>query len=141
MIDYLLLSVLAITVQILVNNKYMGHFVMVLYYLSSAFMGQLGFEHHLYRYTATPGYTYSDMNGFGHFLGPVFWFDAYWAVFAVLLALLAHLYSVRGLAAEWAMALRDRARAISIAPTLDCRRRGRRLHARSADSFFTTPTS
>ncbi len=101
LIDYLLLSVLAIAVQILVNNKYMGHFVMVLYYLSSAFMGQLGFEHHLYRYTATPGYTYSDMNGFGHFLGPVFWFDAYWAVFAVLLALLAHLYSVRGLATEW----------------------------------------
>ena len=49
MIDYWLLCVLAITVQTLVNNKYMGHFVMVLYYLASAFMGQLGLEHHLYR--------------------------------------------------------------------------------------------
>ncbi len=98
--NYWLLCVLAITVQTLVNNKYMGHFVMVLYFLASAFMGQLGLEHHLYRYTSTPGYTYSDMNGFGHFLGPVFWFNAYWAAFAVLLALLAYLYWVRGLAVE-----------------------------------------
>ncbi len=101
LIDYLLLCALAITVHTLVDNKYMGHFVMVLYYLSNAFMGQLGLEHRLYRYGSTPGYTYSDMNRFGHFLGPVFWFDAYWAAFAVLLALLAHLFSVRGLATEW----------------------------------------
>lgn len=106
LIDYWLLCVLAITVQILVNNKYMGWFVMVLYYLSSIFMGQLGFEHHLYRYSSTPGYTYSDMNRFGHFLGPVFWFDAYWAAFAVLLAVIAHVFWVRGLAVEWPWRLR-----------------------------------
>ncbi len=101
LIGYWLLCVLAITVQTLVNNKYMGHFVMVLYYLASAFMGQVGFEHHLYHYNSDPGYTYSDMNHFGHFLGPVFWFDGYWAAFAILLALVAYLFLVRGLAIEW----------------------------------------
>ncbi len=101
LIDYLLLCVLAITVQTLVNNKYMGHFVMVLYYLSSIFMDQLGLEHHLYQYGEGPGHTYSDMNGYGHFLAPVFWFDAYWTAFAVLFALIAYLFWVRGLAVEW----------------------------------------
>jgi hypothetical protein len=101
LIDYCLLCVLAITVQTLVNNKYMGHFVMVLYYLANTFMGQLGLEHHLYNYGENPGYTYSDMNKFGHFLPPVFWFDGYWAAFAVLLALAAHLFQVRGLATGW----------------------------------------
>jgi ABC-2 type transport system permease protein len=101
LINYWLLCVLAITIQTLVNNKYMGWFVMVLYYVAGAFMGQLGLEHHLYRYTSTPGYTYSDMNGFGHFLGPVLWFTGYWTAFAVLLALIASLFWVRGLATEW----------------------------------------
>ncbi len=101
LIDYCLVCVLAITVQTLVNNKYMGHFVMVLYYLANTFMGQLGLEHNLYNYGENPGYTYSDMNKFGHFLAPVFWFDGYWAAFAVLLALAAHLFQVRGLATGW----------------------------------------
>ena len=101
LIDAWLLCALAITVHTLVNHKYMGHFVMVLYYLASVFMGQLGFEHHLYDYAGAPDSTYSDMNGFGPFLGPLLWFDAYWAAFAVLLGLLAYLFSVRGLAVEW----------------------------------------
>jgi hypothetical protein len=101
LIDYWLLCVLALTVQALVNNKYLGHFVMVLYYLASVFMGQLGLEHHLYDYAGSPEHTYSDMNRFGHFLAPIFWFNAYWAAFAVLLALGAYLFWVRGLAVEW----------------------------------------
>jgi len=101
LIGYWLLCVLAITVQTLVNNKYMGFFVMVVYYLWTAFMGQLGFEHHLYQYDSDPGFTYSDMNRFGHFLGPIFWFDGYWIAFAVLLSVLGYLFFVRGLATEW----------------------------------------
>jgi ABC-2 type transport system permease protein len=100
LIDYTLLAALAITVQTLVNNKYLGHGVMVLYYVASTFMGQFGLEHRLYNYGSHPGYTYSDMNGFGHQLRGVFWFDAYWTVLALLLLLLAYLMWVRGLAAN-----------------------------------------
>ena len=71
------MSILAITVQVIVNHKYLGHFVMVLYYIISAFASSFGFEHRLYRYASTPGYTYSDMNGFGHFIGPIVWFNRY----------------------------------------------------------------
>jgi hypothetical protein len=100
-IDYCLLAALAITVQAIVNNKYLGHFVMVLYYLAATFMGQFGLEHLLYRYPEHSRYTYSDMNGYGRDLGPVFWFDAYWGAFAVLLVLAARLFWVRGLATGW----------------------------------------
>ena len=94
---YALLCVLAITVQVVVNHKYLGHFVMVLFYLMTAFMGAFGFEHKLYRYGSTPGYTYSDMNGFGHFVDGIVWFDLYWAACAVLMAMLANLFWVRGM--------------------------------------------
>ena len=96
LVEYALLCVLAITVQTLTVNKYVGHFVMVLYYLAVAFMGQFGFEHNLYRYGNAPGYTYSDMNGYGHFLRGIAWFDFYWALWAVLLVLASNLFWVRG---------------------------------------------
>jgi hypothetical protein len=71
---------------------------MVLYYLSSIFLGQLGLEHNLFDYASDPGYTYSDINGFGHWLRGLFWFDAYWTVCALLLLLAAYLMWVSGLA-------------------------------------------
>ncbi len=100
-IDYWLLAALAIAVQAIVNNKYLGHFAMVLYYLAAAFIGQFGLEHPLYRYPWHPDYAYSDMNGFGGRLGPVFWFDGYWAALAVLLVLGARLFWPSGTESGW----------------------------------------
>jgi hypothetical protein len=97
LIDFSLLCVLVMLVHIVVNHKYLGHMVMVLYYLTTMFMGRFGLEHHLYDYGSHPGYTYSDMNGFGHFLGPIYWFNLYWAAWAVLLAIAGNLLWVRGL--------------------------------------------
>src|SRR5437762_10532633 len=70
---------------------------MVLYYVFTLFMGTLGLEHHLFRFADAPSVTYSDMNRYGHFLRPVFWFDAYWAACTLLVALAVHLFWVRGL--------------------------------------------
>jgi ABC-2 type transport system permease protein len=101
LIGYLLTCVLALTLQTLVNHKYLGHFVMVAYYLGSTFMGRLGFEQHIYNYGSGTSHIYSDMNGFGPFLGAEMTFNIYWACFAVLLALLAHVFWVQGLAIDW----------------------------------------
>ncbi len=104
----LLIVVLAVTVQSIVQHKYVGHLLMVLYYALSTFMSALGLEHHLYRYSDTPSFEYSDMNGFGEFWKPVLWFDAYWGCLAVLLAVAARLFWVRGvdqdLKSRWAHA-------------------------------------
>src|SRR5262249_5714630 len=96
LLRYALLCVLAMAVQAIANEKYLGHFIMVLYYLLNAFASRFGFEHHLYRFGTTPSRLYSDMNGFGHFLRGVLWFDAYWVAFALALAGLSTAFTVRG---------------------------------------------
>ncbi|MBC6612526.1 ABC transporter permease [Hymenobacter sp. BT507] len=103
LLDYWLLVVLAVVVQVVVNNKYLGHLVMVLYYLFVAFLaGQVGLEHNLLLYGSDPGVSYSALNGFGHFIGPYFWFKSYWAALAVVLAVGANLLWVRGTETTWA---------------------------------------
>ena len=103
---YLLAAVLAFTIQVLVNHKYVGHFGMVMYYLAATFMTNLGFEQHIYNYGSNPSHIYSDMNRYGAFLGPELLFDAYWACAGVILALLAYLFRQIGLASDWRSRLR-----------------------------------
>ncbi len=101
LIDYWLVCVLAMAVHSLVNQKYLGHFIMIVYFIVMSFSSLLGFEHNLYKYGITPPYVYSDMNGFGHFLLRVRAFQAYWASGALLLAVAAYLFWVRGTTAHW----------------------------------------
>jgi ABC-type transport system involved in multi-copper enzyme maturation permease subunit len=96
LVDLWQLCVLAVVVHVLVNHKYVGHFVMVLYLLASTFASAMGFEHGLYNYAGAPQHTYSDMNGYGPFVAQMVWFRAYWALVAVALAFVAHLFWVRG---------------------------------------------
>ena len=101
LIDYWMICVLAMTVHSLVNQKYLGHFIMIVYFIAISFAGLLGFEHNLYKYGVTPPYIYSDMNGFGHFLLRVRAFQAYWVAAALLLAIASYLFWVRGTTADW----------------------------------------
>jgi ABC-2 type transport system permease protein len=96
LIHYGLLCVLALSVQTLIKNRYLGHFVMVLYYLWTLFAVRVGFGNHLATFAGAPRYIYSDMNGYGHLLQPVLWFDVYWSAFGLLLAAVAYLLWPRG---------------------------------------------
>ncbi|MDX5346916.1 MAG: hypothetical protein LPK19_06695, partial [Hymenobacteraceae bacterium] len=96
LIDYVLLCVLAMMIQVIVNNKYLGHFVMVIYYLFQIFQGQLGLEHTLTSYSSDIGIPYSAMNGYGHYVWPFIIYKLYWGGFAILLAIMANLLWVRG---------------------------------------------
>ncbi|MBU8893866.1 MAG: hypothetical protein KOO66_13885 [Bacteroidales bacterium] len=96
MVDYILLCFLAFVVHVIVNNKYAGHFIMILYYLFNSFMGSLGLEHNLYDFASDPGIMYSDMNAYGHYVWPFITYKAYWFSFAILLAILSNLLWVRG---------------------------------------------
>ncbi|HET8875441.1 MAG TPA: hypothetical protein VFO53_03850, partial [Casimicrobiaceae bacterium] len=112
LVDYWLVCVLALTVHSLVNQKYLGHFVMIVYFIAVSFASLLGLEHNLYKYAANGNFTYSDMNGFGPFLARVRFFQAYWAAGAVLLAVAAYLFWPRGTTVDWRarmMAARQRA--------------------------------
>ena len=94
---FALLVVLAVTVQSLANHKYVGHLIVILYYILAPFMELGGFNHNLWIYGSTPETFYSDMNGYGHTLGPARWYTLFWAGVAVLMAVVSHLFWVRGM--------------------------------------------
>jgi ABC-type transport system involved in multi-copper enzyme maturation permease subunit len=94
--DYVLLVAFVVLVHVLANHKYMGHLIVVLYFVFGMFAGQMGIEHNLVTYGSDPGMTYSDMNRFGPFLAPFWWFKAYWAGWALLFAVASNLFWVRG---------------------------------------------
>ncbi|HEX5727323.1 MAG TPA: hypothetical protein VFX98_17760, partial [Longimicrobiaceae bacterium] len=93
---YFPLLVLAIAIQTVVVHKYLGHFLMLLYYVGSPVLYLLGLEHNLFHYAASPDVVYSDMNGYGPGWVPVFWYGLLWALAALLLAVGTHLFWVRG---------------------------------------------
>ncbi|HEV2148550.1 MAG TPA: M1 family aminopeptidase [Longimicrobiaceae bacterium] len=96
LISLLLLTVFVMLVHVLVNHKYMGHLLVILYVVFSGLMPQFGLEHNLYQYNSGSTGAYSDMNTFGPFMEPFAWFKAYWAAWAALLAVLTNLFWVRG---------------------------------------------
>lgn len=95
--NYVLLAALAMTIHVLVDHKYVGHLLVVLGFLSPVILRGTGLvRHHLLLYGADPGWTYSDMNGFGPFAAPFVWFKLYWGAWALLLLVGAVLFWVRG---------------------------------------------
>ena len=94
--QYWMICVLAFFIHTLVNQKYLGHFVMVLYFVSTLALPGMGLQHYLYRFGQSPPYTYSDMNGYGPFAASLFWFHLYWGIAAIALAIITNTLWVRG---------------------------------------------
>jgi ABC-2 type transport system permease protein len=94
--QYWMICVLAFFIHTLVNQKYLGHFVMVLYFVSTLALPGMGLQHFLYRFGQSPLYTYSDMNGYGPFAAALFWFQLYWGIAAIALAIITNTLWVRG---------------------------------------------
>jgi hypothetical protein len=92
----LMIATLAFALQVVTNNKYVGFLLMLLYFVSLAVLPAMHFEHNLYHFAQTPPAPHSDMNGFGHFVAPLAWFDLYWTLFCGLLLIGGHLLWVRG---------------------------------------------
>ena len=97
---YMLLCVLAFTIQVLVNHKYLGHFLMILYFIFGIFAGQLGLNHTLYYYGSGSGAPYSDMNGFIPYIPRLISYKLYWIFFATLLIIISNLLWSRGTASN-----------------------------------------
>jgi ABC-2 type transport system permease protein len=94
--DYLLFAVLALLAHVLVNQKYAGHGVAVLLFVALGQARRLGIEHNLLVYGSDAGLVWSELNGFGPFMAAFVWFKLYWAAWALLLAIVALLFWVRG---------------------------------------------
>jgi ABC-2 type transport system permease protein len=95
--DYLQMALLAFFVHALVNNKFIGHFVgLAIWIVMFVLRGFLEYNYNLAFFSFKPGYLISDMNGFGHFGQPLFWFNLYWTAFGFMLLFLAALLWTRG---------------------------------------------
>ena len=92
----ILIAVLTVFVQVLVSNKYIGWAVMLVYFVASVMLANIGFEHNLYNYGSSPQIPLSDMNGLGRFWIAQAWFQLYWAAFATILLVLSHALWRRG---------------------------------------------
>jgi ABC-2 type transport system permease protein len=98
---YVWFCVLAFALQSVAQHKYVGHFAMVSVYVFLVFESKIGIEHGLLRYAHIPSPTYSDMNGFGHFMKPMLMYNAYWAGVGLVLATIANLFWARGTDTAW----------------------------------------
>jgi ABC-2 type transport system permease protein len=96
-----LVSVLALALQVVLNDKYLGHFAMVLYFASTWLFTYLGIEERLVDYAMAPPVMYSDMNGYGDMIAPFAWFRVYWSAAAALLVVGAHAFWQRGRERAW----------------------------------------
>jgi len=92
----MIFALLAFFVQTIVSNKFIGHGIVIGVFLLSIILDTAGLSDRLYIYGDVVPYTYSDMNGYGHFVSPIFWSTTYWMAWAVLLGVLASLLARRG---------------------------------------------
>jgi len=83
-------TILAVFIQVLSPNKYVGMLIFVLYIISTLVLAQLGLEHNMWHFGERPGVVYSDINGYGHFLESAFWYNVYWIGFTVMLVVLGY---------------------------------------------------
>jgi len=96
LVDYVLLAALAMAAHVIVNNKYLGHVIVVVYFVSTMVSGLIGITNRMVIYGSDPGWVWSDLNGLAPFIAGLVWFKLYWAAWALLFALLASLFWVRG---------------------------------------------
>lgn len=91
-----LFTLLAMFIHVMVNHKFIGIAVVVLFFILTLVLGPLGVEHRMFRFGSADLGPYSDMNGFGHFIPGFSWFNVYWFGLAILLFGLAVVFSARG---------------------------------------------
>lgn len=96
LVECLLFALLVLFVHMLINQKFVAHLVALLVYGFIAYGANLGIEHKLLMFGASPKWSYTDMVGFGTSLAPWLWFKLYWVAWALLLAVVARLLWVRG---------------------------------------------
>ena len=94
---YIIFVMLAFCVHSIVTKKFMGHVIAIAIWVLLFGLNSLAdVDNNLYLYSYAPGYTVSDMNGFGHFGEALLWFRTYWLACGGILIVLGYLFWKRG---------------------------------------------
>lgn len=93
----LLFALFALSVQVLVNQKHIGHVMVLGVFAAANVTAQLlEIEHPLLLPFAIPAWRYSPISGFDPYLRPYLSLMLYWGAWTLLLAIVAALFWVRG---------------------------------------------
>ncbi len=96
-IHFIIWALLALFVQTLIRNPYLGLFVLLIIAIGIRFLSFAGIEQAIFKYNQAPSFSYSDMNGYGSTISRYFTYKIYWLLGGSILLLLAGLFWVRGL--------------------------------------------
>jgi ABC-2 type transport system permease protein len=117
-IDALLFAVLSVVVQVLSPNKYVGWAVVFVWFVGSIFLENMGYSNPLYSYASSPNVPLSDFNGAAGFWKGAAVLQVYWLLFALVLAIVAHLLWPRGTDVSLRVRIRQLPRRASAAPMI-----------------------
>jgi ABC-2 type transport system permease protein len=90
LLPWLFLVILAMTLQVMSPNKYVGMLLFVMFLLSEFALDTFGLTSHLYRFAQSPDFVYSDMNGYGRALESHTWFMLYWGALSIAFCVLCY---------------------------------------------------
>ncbi|MBF0298759.1 MAG: ABC transporter permease [Oligoflexia bacterium] len=93
----IMISILILFIQSLSANKYIGHTIVIFYYLLLNWLPNLGLDHYLYLIGQLPYVFYSDMNQFGTSSFRFMILCLYWGFFHLILLVLTILIWKRGM--------------------------------------------
>ncbi len=92
LVKFWFFTVMVFFIQHLTSNKILGFFLSALYAAADLVIFEfLHFENFLFRYGQLPPFTYSNLNGFGHYGYVILWYSLYWLLFAGILGVITHL--------------------------------------------------
>jgi ABC-2 type transport system permease protein len=112
-------TLLAFFVQTVVSNKFMGHAIVIGIFVLDPVLFRFGIENTLLLPGQTTPYTYSDMNGYGHFVPGLAWSIVYWIALFAMLAVFSIALARRGAEDGWSTRmLQARARLPCLFPAL-----------------------
>ena len=90
-------AMLALFIQTLFRNPYLGLFVLIVILIGFPLIFDSLIEQDIFKFNKGPGYSYSDMNGYGNSLPGFFLYKLYWFIAGCGLLICSYLFWVRGI--------------------------------------------
>jgi ABC-2 type transport system permease protein len=95
-------AALFMLIHVLSPNMYLGFFICIVALALNSFVwGAVHISSNMVQFGSTPEYTYSDFFGYAPYVTGLAWFNGYWALFSVLLAVAAICFWPRGKESGW----------------------------------------
>jgi ABC-2 type transport system permease protein len=112
-------TLLAMFLQTIVANKFIGHTILIGIFVLGPILFRFGLENTLLLPGLNTPYTYSDMNGYGHFVPALLWSIVYWTAIFAVLAVISIAFARRGAEDGWRLRMQQaRVRLPRLTPAL-----------------------